>query len=97
MPSVEELVAHGRTEEEVATEIGADRLIFQDLDDLISAVRKGNSKLNVFDCAVFTGEYVTGDVNRDYLDHIQNQRSDDAKQERRDAESDEVLEMYNNA
>jgi amidophosphoribosyltransferase len=97
MPSVEELVAHGRTEEEVATEIGADRLIFQDLDDLISAVRKGNSKLNVFDCAVFTGEYVTGDVNRDYLDHLQNQRSDDAKQERRDAESDEVLEMYNNA
>jgi len=97
MPSVEELVAHGRTEAEVATEIGADRLIFQDLDDLISAVRKGNSKLNVFDCAVFTGEYVTGDVNRDYLDHIQNQRSDDAKQERRDAESDEVLEMYNNA
>lgn len=97
MPSVEELVAHGRTEEEVGTEIGADRLIFQDLDDLISAVRKGNSKLNVFDCAVFTGEYVTGDVNRDYLDYIQNQRSDNAKQERRDAESDEVLEMYNNA
>ncbi len=53
--------------------------------------------MNVFDCAVFTGEYVTGDVNRDYLDHIQNQRSDNAKQERRDAESDEVLEMYNNA
>ncbi len=97
MPSVNELVAHGRTEAEVATEIDADRLIFQDLDDLISAVRKGNSKLNVFDCAVFTGEYVTGDVNRDYLDHIQNQRSDNAKQERRDAESDEVLEMYNNA
>jgi amidophosphoribosyltransferase len=91
------LVAHGRTVEEVATEIGTDRLIFQDLDDLISAVRKGNSKLNSFDCSVFTGEYVTGDVNRDYLDHLQNQRSDNAKQERRDAESEEVIEMYNNA
>jgi len=52
MPSVEELVAHGRTEEEVGEESAPDRLIFQDLDDLISAVRKGNSKLNVFDCAV---------------------------------------------
>lgn len=97
MPSVDELVAHDRTEAEICTEIGADRLIFQDLNDLISAVRKGNDKLTKFDCAVFTGEYVTGDVNRDYLDQIQNQRSDNAKQERRDAESDEVLDMYNNA
>jgi amidophosphoribosyltransferase len=96
MPTVDELVAHGRTVEQVAAEIGTDRLIYQELDDLISAVRKGNSKLNVFDCSVFTGEYVTGDVNRDYLDHLQNQRSDNAKQERRDAD-EEVIEMYNNA
>ncbi|MBI5461151.1 MAG: amidophosphoribosyltransferase [Gammaproteobacteria bacterium] len=97
MPSVDELVAHGRSVEQVAAEIGADRLIFQDLDDLIGAVRKGNSKLNIFDCSVFNGEYVTGDVNREYLDHLQNQRSDNAKQERRDPESEEVIEMYNNA
>jgi amidophosphoribosyltransferase len=96
MPSVDELVAHDRTVEEVAAEIGTDRLIFQDLDDLISAVRKGNSKLNAFDCSVFNGEYVTGDVSRDYLDHVQSQRSDNAKQGRRDAEA-EVIEMYNNA
>jgi amidophosphoribosyltransferase len=97
MPTVDELVAHGRTVDQVAAEIGTDRLIYQDLDDLISAVRKGNSKLNVFDCSVFTGEYVTGDVNRDYLDRLQNQRSDNAKQERRDANAEEVIEMYNNA
>ena len=97
MPTVDELVAHGRSVEQVAAEIGADRLIYQDLDDLVSAVRKGNSKLNIFDCSVFTGEYVTGDVNRDYLDHLQNQRSDNAKQERRDADAEEVIEMYNNA
>jgi len=96
MPSVDELVAHDRTVEEVAAEIGTDRLIFQDLDDLISAVRKGNSKLNAFDCSVFNGEYVTGDVSRDYLDHVQSQRSDKAKQGRRDVEA-EVIEMYNNA
>ncbi|MFP5506792.1 MAG: amidophosphoribosyltransferase [Gammaproteobacteria bacterium] len=97
MPSREELVAHDRSVDEVAAEIGADRLIFQDLDDLISAVRKGNSKLGEFDCSVFNGEYVTGDVNGDYLDHLQNQRSDNAKQERRDADAEEVIEMYNNA
>jgi amidophosphoribosyltransferase len=97
MPSREELVAHDRSVDEIATEIGTDRLIFQELDDLISAVRKGNSKLSAFDCSVFNGEYVTGDVNGDYLDNLQNQRSDNAKQERRDAEAEEVIEMYNNA
>jgi amidophosphoribosyltransferase len=97
MPSREELVAHDRSVDEIAAEIGTDRLIFQELDDLISAVRKGNSKLSAFDCSVFNGEYVTGDVNGDYLDNLQNQRSDNAKQERRDAEAEEVIEMYNNA
>jgi amidophosphoribosyltransferase len=96
MPSRDELVAHGRSLEQIATEIGADRLVFQDLDDLISAVRKGNSKLSQFDCSVFTGEYVTGDVNGEYLENLQNQRSDNAKQERRDSD-EEVIEMYNNA
>lgn len=97
MPNREELVAHGRNVEQIAEEIGADRLVFQDLDDLISAVRKGNSKLKTFDCSVFNGEYVTGDVNGDYLDNLQNQRNDNAKLERRDADTEEVIEMYNNA
>jgi amidophosphoribosyltransferase len=97
MPNREELVAHGRDVEQIAEEIGADRLVFQDLNDLISAVRKGNSKLGAFDCSVFNGEYVTGDVNGEYLDNLQNQRSDNAKTERRDADAEEVIEMYNNA
>lgn len=97
MPSRDELVAYGRTVEEVAAEIGADRLIFQELQDLVSAVRKGNDKLTGFDCSVFDGEYVTGDVDTAYLDHLQKQRSDSAKQERRDADAEEVIEMYNSA
>ncbi|MFN2308910.1 MAG: amidophosphoribosyltransferase, partial [Gammaproteobacteria bacterium] len=97
MPSREELIAHDRSVDEIAAEIGTDRLIFQDLSDLISAVRKGNSKLSGFDCSVFDGDYVTGDVNGEYLDSLQSQRSDNAKQERRDADAEEVIEMYNNA
>jgi amidophosphoribosyltransferase len=96
MPSKEELIAHGRTTEEVAQAIGADWLVFQDLDDLIDAVRKGNRSIGQFDCSVFTGEYVTGGVTGDYLDHLENLRSDTAKQERRISDQD-IIELYNNA
>ncbi|MBZ0071709.1 MAG: amidophosphoribosyltransferase [Gammaproteobacteria bacterium] len=97
MPSRDELVAYGRTVDEIAVEIGADRLIFQELQDLIGAVRKGNNKLTGFDCSVFDGEYVTGDVDTAYLDQLQKQRSDGVKQERRDTDAEEVIEMYNSA
>ena len=96
MPSRDELVAYDHAIEEIAREICADRLIFQELSDLISAVRKGNDKLAAFDCSVFNGEYVTGDVDSDYLDNLRNQRNDSAKQDRRDAD-EEVIEMYNSA
>jgi amidophosphoribosyltransferase len=96
MPSKEELIAHGRTTEEIAQAIGADSLVFQDLDDLIDAVRKGNRSISQFDCSVFTGEYVTGGVTGDYLDHLENLRSDTAKQQRRISDQD-IIELYNNA
>lgn len=80
MPTVDELIAHGRTEEEVATAIGADWLIYQNLDDLIESARAGNPKIRRFDTSCFTGEYVTGDVSKDYLDHISTIRNDSAKQ-----------------
>ena len=86
MPSVNELVAHGRSEEEVAKEIGADWLIYQELDDLIGSARKGNRKIKQFDTSCFTGEYVTGDVSRDYLDHLEVLRSDKAKVQREGGE-----------
>ena len=80
MPSASELVAYGRSDEEVCREIGADKLIYQDLQDLIRAVHQGNRKLQGFEDSVFTGEYVTGDVRPEYLVALDNLRNDGAKQ-----------------
>ena len=79
MPSRHELVAHGRTEPEIAQAIGADLVIFQKLPDLVEACRKFNPSIETFDCSVFNGEYVTGGVDEGYLQHIQSLREDNAK------------------
>ena len=79
MPSVHELVANGRSDDEIAREIGADRLIYQDLEDLIEAAREGNPAIRRFDASCFDGAYVTGDISRDYLKRIEQARSDAAK------------------
>ncbi len=79
MPSVHELIAHGRTDEEVAKEIGADWLIYQDLADLIAASSEGNPNVPQFDCAVFDGTYITGDVDAEYLERLDAARNDGAQ------------------
>lgn len=79
MPSPSELVAHGRNTSEIAAAIGADLVIFQTLPDLISSVQQFNPELKQFDCSVFSGEYVTGDVDDAYLERIDKLRSDNAK------------------
>jgi amidophosphoribosyltransferase len=79
MPAAEELVAFGRTEQQVGDYIGCDRLIYQDLEDLIAAVRQGNKSIAQFDCSCFDGKYVTGGVTDVYLQELQLLRSDDAK------------------
>ena len=80
MPVRSELIASGHSVEEVRKIIGADRLIFQDLDDLIEAVKDTkHSKVAGFDCAVFNGCYITGQINEAYLEHLQEQRSESAK------------------
>lgn len=94
MPSVHELIAHNRTTEEVAELIGADWLIYQDLDDLVHAVGEGNPELSRFDCSVFNGEYVTGDVNEAYLGKIEQARNDAAKV--RSEISSEIIDLHNN-
>jgi amidophosphoribosyltransferase len=83
MPSASELIAHGRTVEEVCELIGADWLVFQDLDDLVRCSRDGNPAVDGFDCSVFDGEYITGDVDQNYLDRVESLRNDDAQNERR--------------
>jgi len=96
MPASEELVAHGRSEEEIATEIGADWLIYQDLDDLVDAVQKGNRSIKEFDCSCFTGQYVTQTIDDDYLARVRNSRNDSAKH----GDGDDTvvgMELHNNA
>jgi amidophosphoribosyltransferase len=80
MPSVNELIGNGRTEEEIARAIGADRLIYQDLQDLLDAAHEGNPRITHFDASCFDGVYVTGDVSSDYLNRIEQVRNDSAKQ-----------------
>lgn len=75
MPSVNELVAHGRGVDEIREHIGADALIFQNLEDLIAAVRVDNPEITQFDCSVFNGHYVTKDVDQNYLAHLNRLRS----------------------
>lgn len=93
MPAVEELVAHDRTEEEVQQAIGADWLIYQDLDDLFESVRKRNPDIVDFDAACFNQKYVTGTVSEKYLREQGLNRSDDQK-----AQNDldqTVIELHN--
>ena len=78
MPSANELVAHGRTTDEICREIGADKLIYQDLEDLLEAARDGNPSLGDFEASCFDGQYVTGDVDRAYLQALETARGEDA-------------------
>jgi amidophosphoribosyltransferase len=83
MPDASELVAAGHTDDEVRDIIGADWLIYQDLEDLEHAVRHDNAKIENFDTSCFSGQYVTGDVTPEYLRRLQEERSDEAKEQRR--------------
>jgi len=80
MPSASELIAHGRSEEEVGELIGADKLIFQDLQDLIETCQEGNPQISRFDTSVFNGEYITGGIDEAYLKRLDDERNDSAKE-----------------
>ncbi len=84
MPAVSELIASQRSVEEVRRFIGADWLIYQDLDDLVAACRHEDAQVSEFDTSCFSGEYVTGDVSGEYLERLQRERSDEAKALRRE-------------
>jgi amidophosphoribosyltransferase len=94
MPSAEELIAHGRTEEQVAQAIGADRLFFQDLDDLRKTVKAGNPSIRAFEDSVFSGHYITEDVTTEYLTELAAERNDDAKTTKRGKDVDPI-ELHN--
>src|SRR6185312_10586437 len=79
-----DMVAAGRSEEEVARLIGADWLVYQDLSDLVAACQHDNAKITEFDTSCFSGQYVTGDVTPEYLERLRDERSDAAKSLRRE-------------
>jgi amidophosphoribosyltransferase len=79
MPSANELIAYGREIEQICECIKADGLIFQDIADLVDAVREENNALTQFETSVFDGNYITGDVNQKYLESIDKSRSEKAK------------------
>jgi amidophosphoribosyltransferase len=82
MPSRDELLATGRTDEQICQEIGADALIYQDLDALVEGVKLGNPHIKNFDCSCFDGKYVTGDINEAYLNNIETARGDMSKKQK---------------
>src|SRR6266852_3688462 len=76
MPTRAELIATGRDERQVAAIIGADAVIYQELDALIDDVRRLNPSIQQFDCSCFDGIYVTGDVTEEYLAEMEARRRD---------------------
>jgi amidophosphoribosyltransferase len=100
MPSVSELIANNRSSDEVCREIGADWLVYQDLPDLIAASAEGNPDVVEFDCSVFDGNYVTGDVDPEYLEWLDTSRNDKAQAKQRELDlninSTNVVGIYNN-
>jgi len=92
MPTRAELLATGRSEEQIAQEIGADAVIYQDLDALMAAVSSVNPALREFETSCFDGRYITGDIDAAYLDAIESARLG-AKQ--RDEESTSQLIDHN--
>ena len=78
MAATKELVAHDKTENEIADVIGADELIYQTLEDLISSVQEGNPEIKDFETSIFTGKYPT-DIDDGYLQDLEETRSDIVK------------------
>ncbi len=95
MPSVNELVGHNRDDKQIAEAIGADWLVYQDLDDLIETARRGNPEITRFDTSVFDGIYVTGDITTDYLDFIEGRRNDGVRSKQQ--EDNAVIDLHNSA
>ena len=70
MPTADELIAHRHSEKQVEKLIGADWLIYQDLEDLIASIAEEKPDVTDFDCAIFNGKYITGDIDQEYLQNL---------------------------
>jgi len=95
MPSVKELIGHDKDEAQIAEAIGADWLVYQDIDDMVEAImHKHNSGVESFDASCFDGNYVTGDIDQAYLNSLQKMRNDKAKSNRDQLEN-QTVDIHN--
>ena len=76
MPATKELIAHKKSIKQIKQYIGADELIYQDLDDLKRSAQIGNPNINNFEDSVFSGNYCTGDVTDQFLKNLEKSRID---------------------
>ena len=99
MPSPAEFVAHNHDAEQIAEIIGADGLVYQTIGDLVDCAMEGNPNISRYECSIFDGKYVTGDIDQAYLDRLSLDRSDEVKQRREAELSGEptVIELHNHA
>lgn len=93
MPASKEFIADNKSIEEIANFIGCDKLFYQNLEDLILAVQSESQNIKNFDSSCFNGDYVTGDVDQDYLNELDKLRNDAEKKRNSQNESsfDEVV------
>ncbi|MBK1886016.1 MULTISPECIES: amidophosphoribosyltransferase [Marinobacter] len=97
MPSANELIAHDRTVDEIRDLIGADWLLYQDLEDLVTCVSDVNDSIDGWECSVFTGDYVTGDIDTAYLNRLDEARNDIQRSGGGDAMSGDngIIDLHN--
>ena len=79
MPAAEELIAHDRDLKQIQAMLGADELIFQDFEALYEAAHESNLKITRFEDSVFTGNYLSGDIDTAYLNKLAEERQDGAR------------------
>jgi amidophosphoribosyltransferase len=93
MPASKEFIADNRSVDEIAQFIGCDKIFYQEINDLIESVKSESPKINSFDTSCFTGKYVTGNVDKDYLESLDELRNDAEKVRKNQAEQtfDEVV------
>ncbi|MGB1198899.1 MAG: amidophosphoribosyltransferase [Thalassotalea sp.] len=94
MPSANELIAHGRELDDICQLIGADKLIFQSIEDLQLAVSSTNPSIKDFETSVFNGQYITKDIDQTYLERLDAMRNNDTK-ETSDKNADSIIDMHN--
>ena len=95
MPSRNELLAHNKDDKQILSEIGADALIYQDLDDLKYTITQENKLLKDFDCSCFDGNYITNDIDEVYLNKVETVRSDKRHDEESNASNQLDLNLLN--